>query len=400
MSRSASPQRTGILGIVRSRGADQLPAVVYHELVDMLFSMTLPIVGLGVAYVAVASLIALQWGWIAGGFAIAGALVTVGRVLVIMGYRRANPQEMEALCLWERRYAVGNYAFAALLGGLNAWVLTMHNPLLHLITVSMVFAFGAGVVARISVRPKICVVSLLLATVPTILALAIHNVTERVSPMHGQLFAVEAILVALVCALSLGTVRHLCRLYVTHLTTKHDLMHLAKQDELTGLPNRLRLRERFQEDIRAVDGGRTGLAVLYLDLDGFKTINDRHGHPTGDEVLREASRRLTAAIRATDIVARLGGDEFMVVQASIGHRGEAELLARRIIRTLSAPYEIDGETLRIGASIGIAIAPEHGRDLERLMACADTALYRAKAAGKGQSIFCSDEDAIRVLQAA
>jgi diguanylate cyclase (GGDEF)-like protein len=400
MSRSASPQRTGILGTMRLRGPDQLPAVVYHELVDMLFSMILPIVGLGVAFVAVAALIALQWGWIAAAFAIAGAIVTIARVLVILGYRKAAPKGIEALRVWERRYAVGNYAFAALLGALNGWVLTMHNPLLHLITVSMVFAFGAGVVARISVRPKICVVSLLLATVPTIAGLAIHSLTERVSPMHAQLFAVEAILVALVTALSLGTVRHLCRLYVAHLTTKHDLMHLAKQDALTGLPNRLSLRERFQEDILAVDGDRTGLAIHYLDLDGFKTINDRHGHPTGDAVLREVSRRLSATIRASDIVARLGGDEFMIVQASIGHRGEAELLARRIIRTLSAPYDVDGEMLRIGVSIGIAIAPEHGRDLERLMACADTALYRAKAAGKGQSIFCSDEDAVRVLRAA
>jgi diguanylate cyclase (GGDEF)-like protein len=174
---------------------------------------------------------------------------------------------------------------------------------------------------------------------------------------------------------------------VKHLTAEHDLSLLAKRDALTDLPNRLLLRERFHANVAAMAQGGGRLALHCLDLDGFKPVNDLYGHPAGDAVLREVARRLTAAVRADDTIARIGGDEFVVVQAGLEHDSEAEMLARRIIKQLSQPYEIDGKTIRIAASVGIALAPDQGMDLERLIGCADRALYQAKRAGKGQLRF-------------
>nr|WP_299903714.1 GGDEF domain-containing protein [Sphingomonas bacterium] len=371
-----------------------LPDMVYRELVGMLFSMTLPVVALGIVVTGVGVLLVWQWHDPAVTVLTAGAaIVTAARLFTLLGYRRAGPATMDIRTIrtWERRYAIGNYAFAVLLGLLNVRMLMFHHPIVHMIMVSLIFVFGAGVVSRIAIRPVICVTSLLLAVVPTAVALGQHAFTHSNSPLHAELFAVEALLVAVTTILSLQSVSHLYRSMVQHLTAKHDLSLLARSDALTGLPNRLLLRERFQAAaaIVAQGGGRGGarLALHCLDLDGFKAVNDVHGHPAGDAVLREVARRLTAAVRAGDTVARLGGDEFVVVQAGLDHASEAELLARRIIKQLSQPYAIDGKSITICASIGIALAPDMGLDLEHLIGCADRALYQAKQAGKGQLRF-------------
>ena len=360
----------------------------------MLFSMRLPIVGLGLVFAGVAGLTAYDWNDpVNAALAAAAILVTLARLLTLNSYWRAQPiTDRTDLKRWENRYAIGNYAFALLLGLLNIRALSIDFPLLHLITVSLMFSFGAGIVSRISIRPRICVLSLLLATVPTIVALA-HAAIVDPAPLQAQLFAIEAMLVAMITALSLQTVAHLHRSAVVHHTAKHDLAQLARYDALTGLPNRLLLRERFQASSRAAAKADTRLAVHFIDLDGFKAVNDGHGHPAGDEVLRQVARRLEETVRSNDTVARLGGDEFIVLQTDVTHGDEAEMLARRIIRNLSAPYEVGGQSMRIAASVGIAMTPEYGFDLEQLLACADAALYRSKVAGKGRLNFCTREDA-------
>jgi diguanylate cyclase (GGDEF)-like protein len=370
-----------------------LPDAVYREFIDTLFDMSLPVAAMGLALVSVAGMIAVTWGDQAiGALTIAAAIVTVARLILIRAYRnRGEPGERPALRRWELRYAIGNYVFAALLGAFNLRLLMLHLPIVHMIGVSLVFGFGAGVVARISIRPRICVTSLLLATVPTVLGLAYHAFTHNDARLHAQLFAAEALLVAITTALSLDTVNHLYTAAVRHLTTKHDLASLATQDALTGLPNRLLLRERFQHAIGLMTGVGGQVALHFLDLDGFKAINDRHGHLAGDEILKRVAARLTTMVRSSDTVARLGGDEFIVIQ-SLSHQGEAEMLGRRIVKVLSAPYEIGGETMHISVSIGIAVAPDQGIAFDNLTAAADAALYRSKAGGKGQIQFCTRED--------
>ena len=269
-----------------------LPLLVYRDFLDMLYSMWVPIAGLGLAFVAVCILIGVDLGndWLLG-LAVVGALTTFLRLAVLRSYKLKPPANLAAMQGWERRYAIGNYISAALLALLNIIVISYHDPLLHLISVSLVFGFGAGVVARISIRPRICVISLLLATVPTVVALAAHALTAHPSLLHAELFAIEALIVAMITGLSLQTVAHLFRSAVEHHTARHDMTLLARNDALTGLANRLALREQFQARMDDALRMKSRLAVHFLDLDGFKPINDRYGHPAGDALLVEVARR-------------------------------------------------------------------------------------------------------------
>lgn len=372
-----------------------LPLPVYRDFVDMLFGMWLPIFGLGAVFVGISILAGRELG---SDFllllAALGAITTLLRLATLRVYFRVRSAcDLDGLRRWERRYALGNYATALLLALLNATVLSTHYPLLHLITVSLVFSFGAGIVARTSVRPNICMTSLLLATVPTVVALALHAIETHATPVHAELFLIEAFIVAAITGLSLQTVVHLHRSAVEHHTARYDMAKLARTDALTGLSNRLLLRELFQDRAATAVRAKNLVALHFLDLDGFKAINDHYGHPAGDALLEQVARRLEAMVRSDDVVARLGGDEFVVVQAGLRDESEAELLARRIIREISKPYVVDDISMSISVSLGIATAPKLGIELERLLACADAALYRAKAGGKARALFCIEADA-------
>ncbi|WP_442680405.1 diguanylate cyclase domain-containing protein [Sphingomonas sp. ASY06-1R] len=377
-----------------SRNAEHLPDAVYRDLVDMLFSMTIPVAFMGSAFVGVAFIAgeAFHDPWMMA-FAIAVTLLTIVRLLTLRAYRRraGATLALATLARWETRYAWSTYLFAILLGLFNVRALMFHDALLHLIAVSLVFVFGAGLVSRISIRPRICIISMLLATLPTAITLLVHSFMAHSNPIHAELFAIEALLMMAAIVMSLQSIGHLHRSMVEHLTTKHDYGMLAKRDALTGLPNRLLLRERFQKDIARVSRTGSRLAIHYLDLDGFKAVNDLNGHPAGDAILREVATRLESVIRSEDTLCRIGGDEFVVLQAMISHEAEAEMLARRIIKKLSAPYRVGEADARLSVSVGIDIATETGTDLEQLIQRADTALYVAKTSGKGRFHFFRDD---------
>jgi diguanylate cyclase (GGDEF)-like protein len=163
---------------------------------------------------------------------------------------------------------------------------------------------------------------------------------------------------------------------------EQQISYMARHDGLTRLPNRLSFVERLEQAI--ANAGRGNLAaVLCLDLDHFKDINDTLGHPLGDSLLRAVADRLGACVRQVDLVARFGGDEFAVVQAAPERVEDVALLARRIIEMLSLPYELDGHQVMVGTSIGIALIPTDGADPATLLKNADIALYRAKSDGRG-----------------
>ena len=165
-------------------------------------------------------------------------------------------------------------------------------------------------------------------------------------------------------------------------TSKAQVAFMAHHDALTNLPNRVLFQERVEQAI-ALCGRGQRCAVLCLDLDRFKAVNDGFGHPVGDLLLQAVAERLLACVREVDTVTRLGGDEFAVLMHGLDHPERAGLLAKRVVDTLSEPYELSGHTIVVGASVGIAIAPEDATSTVKLMKSADTALYRAKSEERG-----------------
>jgi diguanylate cyclase (GGDEF)-like protein len=166
--------------------------------------------------------------------------------------------------------------------------------------------------------------------------------------------------------------------------------HMARHDALTDLPNRILFKERIEEALKRVPRGER-VAVLCLDLDRFKGVNDTLGHPAGDALLTQVAERVRATLRESDTVARFGGDEFAVVQVGGVQPQEATALAQRIIDVLSAPYDLHGQQTIIGVSIGIALAPLDGTEPEQLLKNGDMALYRAKGDGRGVYRFFEPE---------
>lgn len=167
--------------------------------------------------------------------------------------------------------------------------------------------------------------------------------------------------------------------------------HMARFDELTGLPNRLYFRDEIDRLLATGHGRREFSAVLFIDLDQFKQVNDTLGHPCGDRLLRAVARRLRDMLRPEDFVARFGGDEFVVFQHKIRSIDDAAALASRIVHQLSERYEVDHHLVEIGASIGIATTSSSGANVDALLKNSDMALYRAKSEGRGTFCFFREE---------
>ncbi|KAB2919095.1 MAG: EAL domain-containing protein [Hyphomicrobiaceae bacterium] len=168
------------------------------------------------------------------------------------------------------------------------------------------------------------------------------------------------------------------------------IVYMALHDQLTGLPNRVLLNERLEHALTRVKRGEV-VATHLIDLDHFKTVNDTLGHPAGDKLLEMVADRLRGLVRETDTIARMGGDEFAIVQVAISSPADATSLAHRLIEVVSEPYEIEGQQVIIGTSVGIAIGPQDGMSPEQLIRNADQALYRAKSDGRRTFCFFEPE---------
>jgi diguanylate cyclase len=162
--------------------------------------------------------------------------------------------------------------------------------------------------------------------------------------------------------------------------------HAAFHDALTDLPNRALFNERLEHGLEQAKRHDRQLAVMFLDLDGFKGINDTYGHDIGDLLLQTLSQRLKASTRADDTVCRIGGDEFLYLLSEVRSERDTTLLAEKLLKLIQDPCHIDGRDLVIKSSIGIAIFPKDGRTPESLVKCADTAMYHAKKTRSGYSL--------------
>jgi diguanylate cyclase (GGDEF)-like protein len=186
---------------------------------------------------------------------------------------------------------------------------------------------------------------------------------------------------------SLFMFHHVGAVTMDLVTREAQATHLANHDPLSGLPNRACFAERLENELAHVEAGHDGLAVLYLDLDRFKEINDGHGHAAGDLLIRIIAKRIASVMRAADTLARFGGDEFAIIQAGVRTANDCAALAHRVLEVVREPIDLQGVEVFVGISIGIAMAPENARDSDELTKIADLALYRAKHEGRNRYCF-------------
>ncbi|MGL5115833.1 MAG: putative bifunctional diguanylate cyclase/phosphodiesterase, partial [Beijerinckiaceae bacterium] len=191
---------------------------------------------------------------------------------------------------------------------------------------------------------------------------------------------------------------HVKRVTQNMLSSEEKAQHLAGHDALSGLPNRLRFTEHLTALVGRVESDGVGLAVLFVDLDKFKEVNDTHGHAAGDQVIIGCAERMARQLRANDVLARFGGDEFAIIQTGVRTPLDAEMLARRLIDSIRPAFQIGDAEAYVGASIGIALAPQNATDAAELMRLADIAMYRAKNSGRNRACFFEQrmDDTLRI----
>ncbi len=211
-------------------------------------------------------------------------------------------------------------------------------------------------------------------------------------PLAISLIAIIAIVMLLIRRIGRSTME-------LHASKAHA-QHLAFHDNLTGLANRGLFADRLDHELAGVRRDSHRVALLYLDLDRFKNVNDSLGHPAGDELIRQVGQRLKTLLRETDTVARLGGDEFAIIQTGISSPADTEILCMRIVEELGRPFDLGGNQINVGVSIGIALAPDDGSDRIELSRKADIALYSAKLEGRGRYVAFAPrmDESIRMRQ--
>jgi len=302
---------------------------------------------------------------------VCGVLASIARLGVagvLMADARKPDLSLTQARQLERRFAPPYYAFAALLGLFGFRAFQLAEPQVHMVMICLCIGYCAGVAAGMALRPRIAIPSMLVALAPAILAALLRP--ETLSIATGALSAAFL-------AGGIYSLRGRHDRAVKDIGLRLAFANLARKDALTALPNRIGLREWYDERIaRSTRHGQ--IAVHYIDLNGFKPINDTYGHLVGDALLAAAGRRIGRTIRDADIAARLGGDEFAVVQYGIENAEEAELLAQRLSAAIARPFQIESRTIRISTGIGYVVANERGDDLDHLLGLADQALYASK----------------------
>jgi diguanylate cyclase (GGDEF)-like protein len=307
---------------------------------------------------------------------VAGTLAALARLAVnrLSAGAATNPDisVAEARRL-QRRFTVVYFAFAVVLGMFGSEVIRGPESPVHMLMVCLLVGYGAGVAASVGLRPRLAIPSMLVATIPAAVA-----AIAKADPVYwATCFLISAFLSG-----GVRSVRERHRRATLSIGRRLAFATLARRDHLTDLPNRLALREWFDE--RVAFAGEPGLvAVHYLDLDGFKPVNDSFGHPVGDELLAAVGRRIARTIRDTDMAARLGGDEFVVVQRAIGSSEDAAALAARLAEAIARPFRIGERQIAISTCIGYVTSDDRAFDLDVLIGMADHALYASKRGARG-----------------
>jgi diguanylate cyclase len=217
-------------------------------------------------------------------------------------------------------------------------------------------------------------------------------------PILDRLFPIAIFSALAISIFAWLSYAHVTRVTANMLRSEEKAQHLAGHDTLSGLPNRLRFTEHLTALLSRIEREDTGLAVLFIDLDKFKEVNDTYGHAAGDMVIVGCAERMASQLRANDVLARFGGDEFAIIQTGVRTPLDAEMLGRRIIDAIRPAFQIGEAEAYVGASIGIALAPQNGTDASELMRLADIAMYRAKNGGRNRACFFEQrmDDTLRI----
>jgi diguanylate cyclase (GGDEF)-like protein len=316
-------------------------------------------------------------------FLSASILTAVAVVRVTLAYLLPKLKEFDTRAL-EIAFEIGAFSFALMCGVIAAQSVYFDlQQGVQTLTVGMAIGYGVAMAARNAGRPAIAIGQLFLAIAPVVVVFAFSN------QLSYQLLAATMVLLLPAMMSITASIFEVMRTSIDAAEASAQMAdkmrELARTDVVTGLTNRAGLNEDAVEMLMRLPDDQK-LAMFWIDLDRFKEINDTLGHPVGDKVLAEVANRLRSAAPEGATIARFGGDEFIIV-AEVADRGESERLARALIDEISRPTRVDGHRIDTAASMGVALLPDDGPDIEGLMQGADLALYHAKVGGKHQVTF-------------
>lgn len=352
-------------------GRASISDAVYLEVIAGLHGTTMPNILAAACQTMVGAITTYETGdMMTAGLTVVGIVVAIVRLFEIVAFRRriARPPQLDRAeaARWERRYIAGTVATALILGVFAARSIVLGDALCSVMAIGIGFGFGAGVVARLALRPVAALLDLV----------AIAGPAAIVTLMQPDLRHIGlGLLILMYVGASFEMVRLSFNASINQITLKRQFEQLSRIDPMTGVFN----RSVLATDLPAMLAAGM-VAVHTIDLDRFKEANDRFGHPVGDALLKQVAGRLRAVATAEDLLLRMGGDEFVLVQRAAS---DAEAMAQRIVQSISAPYDIDGQTVELGVSVGVAVAPDDGRTAEALLSRSDKALYRAKESRGG-----------------
>nr|WP_041756188.1 GGDEF domain-containing protein [Bradyrhizobium sp. ORS 278] len=347
---------------------------IRRELVDLLYTSLPQVMSINAAAITGSVTLAILHrdpGYIA--IACAIFINAVGRVVSLLRYKQhAARLSDQDVILWEKIYAAGATAFGLALGALTFRAFQLDDAPGAWIGFGLSMSYCVGMVSRAAIRPWVVLMATAVLFAPTLVA----------GLMRPELpYQLGAAMLVLFWFSIREASRHLSTAFIERLEAKHALARQANHDFLTGLPNRAAF-------LAALEGAVGSTAIVAIDLDGFKPVNDRHGHHAGDDLLRQVANRLSTCVGSDGLAARFGGDEFMLlkpVASGARARDDALRLAREAVRALAMPFLLSDIPVIIGASAGLlvndgALTDEAVDDLLRQV---DSALYAAKRAGGG-----------------
>lgn len=368
----------------RKRAA-QLPADIEIEIISRLFGALPQILCIAAGLIVGSAIMAVQTGeaifwWLTG----AGVVTTLLRIANIVGFKRRDPARRLTLTearRWEAGYAYSAFAFTIVIAALTLAAAATDHAGGFVLSLGLTMALTAGSYLR-TLRYWICAVLSTIAIGTLVVAFLLSG-----DPLYQALSVLLLVYLYSIYESS----DHIIGQFEELLMVRRELDFAASHDPLTGLVNRRGLDSVLRE---AGESGEA-LGLLLLDLDGFKLVNDRHGHQAGDDLLKQVAMRLKGVVRPGDSVARLGGDEFALVIRGVEDPVALSEVADRAVSVVMAPFMLMGQLVSVGASVGVSVKSERGSPswtAEIMTRAADQALYGAKRAGKGRSMVAHWDD--------